>query len=672
MRVPSLASATLLAGALTGVAAAQGANDCSNAQPISGVGNFAFDNTSATTDGPSACGGLGRDVWYSWVAPSTDDYQVSTCGLAGWDTALAVYSGDCGNLNLEDCNDDACSLRSTVSWSAMAGSTYLIRAGSFNGSSSGVGEIEISLGGGGSGGCANPTNGPDVIVGVIPNISNWGGLNGMGAYSLGTTSCNVGDDELLWIASSTEHPVIGQNIYRMENGRFQQLGQSWLKHGFVALQGTACCSCSPAANGSRLGVGCSDPYGSSLNGSQGGLGPRFEVNPFTGQFAWPFFRRNQGGDRVDKRIQVPQDEVDPATHPTAVFMGEAQYITPDDAAAGNGFNNVSWVRLNRSSSQSNGAWSFSIGGATQREASAVEGWASLDPNVVLSEINVPGEGQFIAGSNAVENGDGTWTYNYAIFNNNSDLSGQSFTVPLGANVSLFDVGMSFPHYHSGEPYTNQMWVHQVGGGAITWATQPHSANVDANALRWGTTYSFWFTADTGPEPKAASLGLFKPGGPGDQTFAVEGPMDGTGGGSVIINNYCSTNPNTTGQTSKILASNADLMARTMQLDAFDMTPNAFGFFLTSMTEAFVPNPGGSAGNLCLGGNIGRGVGGGIWNSGATGTWTTTVDLDNIPTPTGTTVVMSGDTWHFQAWHRDISSIGTPTSNFTDGVRVRFP
>jgi hypothetical protein len=34
--------------------------------------------------------------------------------------------------------------------------------------------------------------------------------------------------------------------------------------------------------------------------------------------------------------------------------------------------------------------------------------------------------------------------------------------------------------------------------------------------------------------------------------------------------------------------------------------------------------------------------------------------------------MPGDTWHFQAWHRDINALGFATSNFTDGVRVSFP
>ncbi|MDC1043736.1 hypothetical protein OAQ71_00755, partial [bacterium] len=70
-------------------------------------------------------------------------------------------------------------------------------------------------------------------------------------------------------------------------------------------------------------------------------------------------------------------------------------------------------------------------------------------------------------------------------------------------------------------------------------------------------------------------------------------------------------------------------------------------------------------------DIGRGVGGGILFSGPTGAFDTLVDLDQIPSPTGMTSAMSGDRWHFQAWHRD-SVLGFATSNFSDGVWVQFP
>src|SRR5205814_1134915 len=133
--------------------------------------------------------------------------------------------------------------------------------------------------------------GPDVIVGDLPSMEQDGSSGTFVGLGVGTTSCNNGNVELDWFAlPNTDHPVIPQNLYRMSGGasnndRFEQIGQSWLKHAFTALQNNACgFGCTPAANGTHLGVGCSDPYDSGLNAQQSGLGSRAWVNPFTGAF----------------------------------------------------------------------------------------------------------------------------------------------------------------------------------------------------------------------------------------------------------------------------------------------------------------------------------------------------------------------------------------------------
>ncbi|MEM9801024.1 MAG: hypothetical protein AAGA20_11920, partial [Planctomycetota bacterium] len=88
-------------------------------------------------------------------------------------------------------------------------------------------------------------------------------------------------------------------------------------------------------------------------------------------------------------------------------------------------------------------------------------------------------------------------------------------------------------------------------------------------------------------------------------------------------------------------------------------------------QSFVVNPGGSAGNLCLGGSIGRFVGPGqIQNSGAAGAISLATNLDLQPTPTGPVQVVAGETWNYTCWFRDSAS-GTPTSNFSDGLEVIF-
>ncbi|MEM9378589.1 MAG: hypothetical protein AAGB93_01475 [Planctomycetota bacterium] len=136
--------------------------------------------------------------------------------------------------------------------------------------------------------------------------------------------------------------------------------------------------------------------------------------------------------------------------------------------------------------------------------------------------------------------------------------------------------------------------------------------------------------------------------------------------------FCSAEPNSTGQRAEILASgSADVSVNDVTLIARDLPRDAFGFFLVSRDEGFVANPGGSTGNLCLGGAVGRFVGPGqIRNAGAAGTFELTIDLGAIPQPTGSVQVAPGDAWSFQAWFRDASG-GVATSNLTNGVTVDF-
>ena len=138
-------------------------------------------------------------------------------------------------------------------------------------------------------------------------------------------------------------------------------------------------------------------------------------------------------------------------------------------------------------------------------------------------------------------------------------------------------------------------------------------------------------------------------------------------------NYCSPAVvNSTGNPGSISAEGSpSVAANNVTLTVSDLPANAFGFFLTSETTANVANPGGSQGNLCLGGAIGRFVGPGqIKNSGTGGTFSLTLDLTQQPSPTGFISIQPGESWNFQAWHRDAVG-GTVTSNFTDGLTISF-
>ena len=88
------------------------------------------------------------------------------------------------------------------------------------------------------------------------------------------------------------------------------------------------------------------------------------------------------------------------------------------------------------------------------------------------------------------------------------------------------------------------------------------------------------------------------------------------------------------------------------------------------TQSFFPNPGGSAGNVCLGANIGRYIGDVLVADGS-GQVSMALDLTSIPQPTGSQPTLAGETWNFQFWHRDSAPGGGATSNFSRGLEVTF-
>ncbi|MDQ2854981.1 MAG: hypothetical protein M3R68_01535, partial [Acidobacteriota bacterium] len=135
--------------------------------------------------------------------------------------------------------------------------------------------------------------GPDVIVGDLSGLAQFGSSSGTQVgLAVGTDSCNAGAVPLNWLAlPNNDHPVIPQNLYRMSGGasndqRFEQIGQSSVKHAFQALQENICGFGCNATASTTLGAGCSDPYTASLNSGQSGnsLGSRAWINPFTGAY----------------------------------------------------------------------------------------------------------------------------------------------------------------------------------------------------------------------------------------------------------------------------------------------------------------------------------------------------------------------------------------------------
>ena len=131
-------------------------------------------------------------------------------------------------------------------------------------------------------------------------------------------------------------------------------------------------------------------------------------------------------------------------------------------------------------------------------------------------------------------------------------------------------------------------------------------------------------------------------------------------------------PNSTGASAFMRATGSVVVADDdLSLVASNLPLFSSVMFLASPQQGNWPNPGGSLGNLCLGGAIGRGVGGQVFTTNPSGNVSTYVDLSAMPTPIQVSVpVLPGETYHFQAWYRDNVG-GQSASNFTDAITVQF-
>jgi hypothetical protein len=164
--------------------------------------------------------------------------------------------------------------------------------------------------------------------------------------------------------------------------------------------------------------------------------------------------------------------------------------------------------------------------------------------------------------------------------------------------------------------------------------------------------------DTGSDPTAGGANILR--------VRWVGAALGTCG--TIGDSYCDPPVvNSTGLPAILTVRGSDrVLENDVRLDVEQLPQNSLGYCLASQTQSFIPNPGGSMGNLCIFGTIGRFVSQ-AQNSGPSGTFSFPIDLTNMPPPLSAVAI--GETWNFQTWYRDFQLV--VTSNFTNAVSVDF-
>jgi len=220
----------------------------------------------------------------------------------------------------------------------------------------------------------------------------------------------------------------------------------------------------------------------------------------------------------------------------------------------------------------------------------------------------------------------------------------------------------------------------------------NAGSIAANAGTGRLTRDFWLATNTTPgivAPEGCYYfgGYFNPTGCGTASnnpysaaymiIAAAAGECGGGPGNPIGGGvqYCTSNPNSTTATTQLnIQGDRTGALNNCVLTATSLPLNSFGYFITSRTPGFTPNPAGSRGNICLSGNLGRFTAAGqIKNSGATGTVSLSTLIGEwntgaIPTSTGPYAAGFPIRSHFQLWHRD-TFMGAATSNFSNARYV---
>ena len=459
-------------------------------------------------------------------------------------------------------------------------------------------------------------------------MNYYGQSGGIAAYSVASQSCNIGNQDLVWTSGSGQnHPVISQNVYRLKGRRFEQLGQSWLKHGFCALCEGGCGNGTGGGCAPVLRPGCADTYGAGLNDGSNG-GPKYAVNPTVGDHNHS--TPNPSGNTTTRgRLQVAVNDITPSLNVGATYIVEGCYIHYEDHQNGFAHNNATWRTVNFTSGLSMQGDGNSINNVGE---SCVYGWQSEDAGVQIAAITNANEGgsgingYYQCASRVWDNGDGTWDYVYVVNNQNSGQGADEFRIPWGGSGSLTNVWFNDVDYHSGELQDGTDWTMTTDASHIIWSCpQTYAQNPNANAINWCTAYSFGFTANAGPNSGVGELDMFEPGVGSTLLFPLDGPgagsgdntgmamCDGSGGncpcGVTGATNHGCPNTNPSGLGAKLTGSgNAQVSADTFNLAVTDCAFGKPGLILSGTVDLSpgFNNINDSEGLLCVGGATQRG------------------------------------------------------------------
>lgn len=701
--------------AATAAAAPNGGSNgdvCTDPIPVA-VGANAFDSSSNTDSGfhdPSCTSRDGfTDIWFVYTAPQSGLATVNTCG-SSFDTVLRVLEGpDCATLTCLVGNDDACAtstgsnFASEVEVPVVGGQQYLIHVEGWGSGDLGVGTLDISQALGED--CTDPITVFDGINSFDTTLYTDSGFHDAScvgrdgfediwftytAAASGNTSfetCGSGYDTVIRVLEGPDCATltclagnddacatsVGNN-FASSVSPFLTAGNQYLIHvegwgaGDVGALDLTISAPDPTppndecVDAIALGEGISGPFltgGASLVdpfacGNGGAPDIWFTYTPFV---------------NGDFSINLCGSDYDTAMELYTGDCGALNLVECNDDFCGLQ-SGVSYCgTAGETYTFRVGGWNGSTGTAVvEIQNSGLDGYA-ITTFEGGNGLNVGGTVYF----------DGTFTEDCPV-------------ASIGANVQFTNVG---------DPVLVNVYTNPAGrtgnqNDPTGWTLLGTASGI-ANPIGVATVLTpdapmTFVTGFTGIAIEYVTTGVVYTNGNGSNETAVSG--DGTislslgesnpaafGGGlfspriwngwiqkdTSIGTEYCPQPLNSTGAASTLTATGSDAAAdNCITLTATNLPLNSFGYFICGQVQAQTPFLGGF---ICIGGDIGRGVGGGILNSGSTGAMQVTATLD-LPQPSGSQQVLAGETWNFQAINRDFIG-GATAAALSNGISITF-
>jgi hypothetical protein len=409
-----------------------------------------------------------------------------------------------------------------------------------------------------------PLGTPGIVAASPYDMGDW-----IAGWESGVDRNNVN----IGLSAGDRHPYIATNAYRINaSGRLEMLASSWAKHSFSAAsssQGTTSGSNGQSACGSgscvntiagdnELEANCCDTYTSGHNSTASLLGPRSEINPrglrdtpgwhyqnsFFDNYTTsgtgtatlvtlaPTASRNDGsksfspgGLSAFQLAVMRRDEVNAA----ALGAGgrvilEGMYVVNGDNYK---LNNVAHRQYTSTVATGTTPASSQLAFAGQH----TWGPALLQWGDQKSQADPSTDGTVFVASRVVNNGNGTWRYEYNVYNLDLDRQIDSFEVPVPAALSITSFGFFQPRQLR-MGYDNGAWSQSYDSTkkSIVWSAPaapvlsdpqlaalnpplPAGTVMSKNTIHWGTMYTFWYDANNGPRTgdTLASLNPVKPG-----------------------------------------------------------------------------------------------------------------------------------------------------------------